>query len=265
MDEERVVTIIIDGIGTVSGKRTADLFPHLGIMTAQDDFISSVGNLYVVDGLGIMPLAVVEYRVGHQLLVVFVKHLSPSRKPHLVDAGVVVEGVGIHLVLRAGHLHGLEKTQFLEVIPIKADLADEFFVASGGHPVVGITGQMSVAVIGHVLRHKQGGVVHHAHIVEELGKTAVTIILHGAAVHVNAVVHTDVDVLECIETVAILIVVGAVAIEMGAVVTDMHLALEDHGIQPRLLMKLVGVFDMDQRTLMLGLLRPSHERPQHQG
>ena len=104
---------------------------------------------------------------------------------------------------------------------------------------------MPVSVVGHVFGTEQRGVVFHAHIVEELGETQVAVVFHGAAVHVDAVVDLDVDVLESVEAVHSLVIIGAVAIEMGAVVTDVDVADEAHGFGAGGLVELVGVFDMD--------------------
>ena len=149
-------------------------------------------------------------------------------------------------VFRAGDLHMVEETQFFEVVAVIAQVADEPFVTTGGHAVVWIAGQMKVTVVGHIFRLQEGGVVFEAHFVEELGEAQVAIVSHGQAVHIDGVVYFDMYVLVGVEAVLCFVIVGAVAVEVGRVVTDMHCSEQAHGVAAGCLMQLVGVLDMHQ-------------------
>ena len=162
----------------------------------------------------------------------------------------------------ADNLHHVEKPEFLEIVTVKAELADQLFVTSCGDAVVGIAGQMLVAVVGHVVGQKLRAVVVHAYVVEELGETTVTVIAHGAAVHVDAVVDVDVDVLKGVEAIFLLVIIGAVAVEVGRVVADVDIAYQTHGVGVGDLAELAGMFDVDHGAFTL--LGPSEAGDQTQ-
>ena len=184
--------------------------------------------------------------------ILFINDGGRPLEPHLLDAGVIEQGVGVHLVLGAVDLHILDEEELLDAVAIIAEVALQGLVAANGDGAVGITGQMLVAVVGKVFGVKRGGVVHQLHVVVELGKAGLAIIVQQVAEDLHAVVDNDMDVLVGVETVGLLVVIGAVAVEVRRVVAHLHIADEAlHVAHTLRIGGFVVVFDINAGLLAL--------------
>lgn len=156
------------------------------------------------------------------------------------------------MILWAGDLHILEKRELFEVVTIVSDATDEGLVASVGGRAIGVASQVQVAVVGHILGVECCGVVHKSHVVEELSKAGVSIIIQQVAENLYTVIDNDMNILIGIETIVLFVEIGTVAIKIGGIVTDFN--MPDKPLHIPLALRvggLVVMFDVDAGFLAL--------------